>query len=171
LGRLQDDRAPNPFAETIKAGRILYEANKRTFEQRLALAKALRQFYHRFPAPGDRSPGCSWTVHLKAGDPETLRAVIKQAHKEGLKPEEITTGYVADFKEQRRLEQERKNRRHNKLKGRPESSVKHRAALMEALADFIKAQDKHLPFLTPAEKQDFITRLEECLARTRETLS
>ena len=171
-------RPSKPFAETIKAGRQLDDAKERTWDLRLALAKALydecgapgangkhngsskrlkqahqaladegihfdieylrdlRQFWSKFSDPGDRSPRCSWTVHLKCGNPETLRAVIAQARADGKEPEEIRIGDVATFLKQRRLELERKNRAdRDKLKDRPQSNSKHEAAMKKYLAE------------------------------------
>jgi hypothetical protein len=77
------------------------------------------RFAQVFP-PGVRTPGLSVAAHLKAGNPETVGAVIDALEKA---PEDITVKDVRDFLEQRKLERERNNRAaHDKLKDRPPTS-------------------------------------------------
>ena len=142
---LEEVGPPGPNGKHNESSKRLKEAHgalaREGIDFSIEYLRELRQFAHVFPTPEDRSPGCSFTVHLKAGNPETLHAVIAEARAEGKAPEGITVAFVQGFLKQRALELERKNRAaHDKLKDRPPGpDLAHVAGLDKFIAAAAKA--------------------------------
>jgi hypothetical protein len=142
---LEEVGPPGPNGKHNESSKRLKEAHGALAREGIHFSieylRELRQFAHAFPTPEDRSPGCSFTVHLKAGNPETLHAVIATAGAEGKAPEGITVAFVQGFLKQRALELERKNRAaHDKLKNRPPGSdLVYVAGLEKSIAAAAKA--------------------------------
>ena len=131
------------------------------------------QFWDQFSDAGDRSPAASWSVHLKAGDPQTLREVIAYARTELKKStEQITVDDVRNFRALRNLERKLANRaNHEKLKDRTPSGIDlvYLSAFRKGLAALAKASqllETRMP--TPRsiiDRQDLYDAYEEIIEK------
>jgi hypothetical protein len=74
--------------------------------------RKLRSCAAAFPTPDNRLPAISWTVHLEAGNPETLTAAKDQAQQ---KQESLTVKFVKRFNKQQDHEREEKKRGRKEL--------------------------------------------------------
>jgi hypothetical protein len=126
---------------------------------------------HHFP-PEDRSTGIGWTLHRKAGTAEILKQAMEAADKTGAP---LTVKFIAAFREQKRREQAKKQRKSANLDDQPEAN----AALLKALENYgkniIVAQDRiadnrniierHCAELSEEQRENSILGVEEVIAQ------